>query len=93
MVPLDLFQKLKDFITKLETEYNIHHGITRMIKILATVLLVTHLAGCFWHLVGLASGDDVYEGGWIYRYSYQEESIPARYCASLYWAFSTVRMI
>lgn len=82
--------RLKDFITRLETEYNIHHGITRMIKILATVLLVTHLAACFWHLVGLFSGDDHIDGGWIYRYSFQDKSILARYVASLYFSFSTV---
>ena len=63
---LFLFQKLKDFTTKMETEYKIHHGITRMIKIPATVLLVTHLVICFWHLVGLTSDNDVYEEGWIY---------------------------
>ena len=61
-----------------------------MIKILATVLLVTHLAGCFWHLVGLTSGDDLFDGGWMYRYSFDHKSIPERYVASLYWAFSTV---
>lgn len=57
--------KLKDFVSKLETEYNIHHGITKMIKILATVLLVTHLSACFWHLVGISGGEDILDGGWM----------------------------
>ncbi len=83
--------KLKDFIVRLETQYNVHHGITRMIKILATVILVTHVTACGWHLVGVSSGDDIFEGGWIYRYSFQDKSKPERYVASLYFAFSTVR--
>ncbi len=38
--------KLHEFIMRLEIEYNVHHGISRLIKIVVMILLVTHLVGC-----------------------------------------------
>ncbi len=55
--------------------------------------MVTHLSGCFWHLVGLSGGDDIEEGGWVYRFDYQDKAVPVRYIASLYWAFSTLTTV
>ncbi len=85
--------KLQKLITKMEVEYNIHHGIPRMMKIVTMVLLVTHLVGCFWYLVGVTGGEDDLDGGWIYRFSFQEKPKEAKYVASLYWAFSTLTTV
>jgi len=85
--------KIQQFIMKLETEYNIHHGITKMIKIFSMVLLVTHLVACFWYLIGVTSGNDINDGGWMYRYDFVERNVTARYIASLYWAFSTLTTV
>ena len=66
--------KLQELIMRLEIHYNVHHGISRMIKIVSLIMLVTHLVACFWFLIGLASGDGGGEGkgvidsGWVYRY-------------------------
>ena len=38
--------RLHDFIIKLEGQYRIHHGYSRMIKIVTLILLVTHMVGC-----------------------------------------------
>lgn len=82
--------KMKKVLYQLEAEFNIHHGVTRMIKIVSAVVIVTHLSGCFWYLVGLVGGDDIDEGGWVFRYSYHHKSIHKRYIAALYWALSTL---
>ena len=42
--------KLQEFIMRLQVQYNVHHGISRMIKIVLTIMLVTHLVGCFWYV-------------------------------------------
>ena len=85
--------KLQKFILRLEVSYNIHHGISRMIKIIIMVLMATHLVGCFWCLVGSSSGSNESDGGWVSRYSYEEKSTGIRYVAALYWAFSTLTTV
>ena len=40
--------KLQELIMHLQVQYNVHHGISRMIKIVLTIMLVTQLVGCFW---------------------------------------------
>jgi hypothetical protein len=42
--------KLQEFIMRFQVQYNVHHGISRMIKIVLTIMLVTHLVGCFWYV-------------------------------------------
>ena len=85
--------KLQQFISKLEVNCNIHHGISRLIKIVIMVMLVTHIVGCFWYLVGISGGDDIIDGGWMYRFDFQSKSTEAKYVASLYWAFSTLTTV
>lgn len=85
--------KLQQFIERLEVEYNIHHGISRLLKIMLMVLLVTHVVGCFWYLVGLSGGMNIISGGWMFRQSFAEKDIPSKYVASLYWAFSTLTTV
>ena len=95
--------KLHEFMTKIEVQYNVHHGISRMIKIIMLIMLVTHLVGCFWFLIGLTGGqgegssidfdDDRLDGGWVYRYKYEGKSKREQYTASMYWAFSTLTTV
>ena len=85
--------KLQQYITRLEVEYNIHHGISRLLKIMLMVLLVTHVVGCFWHLVGLSGGINIVNGGWMVRQSFSHKSLVEKYVASLYWAFSTLTTV
>ena len=85
--------KLQQFILKLEVEYNIHHGISRMIKLVIMVLVVTHVVGCLWFLIGLSGGTDTLNGGWMYRFAFNDKPISAKYVASLYWAFSTLTTV
>lgn len=85
--------KLQQFIERLEVEYNIHHGISRLLKIMLMVLLVTHVVGCFWYLVGLSGGRNIISGGWMFRQSFAQKDIPSKYVASLYWAFSTLTTV
>lgn len=55
--------RLRQLMTRLQAEYNIHHGFSRMIKIVLMVLLVTHLVGCLWFMIGRTGGDDPIDGG------------------------------
>ena len=49
--------KLHDFILRLEVEHNIHQGLSRLVKITLMIMLVTHVVGCFWFLIGLTGGE------------------------------------
>ena len=85
--------RLQQFISRLETEYNIHHGVARMVKVISLVFLVTHVVGCFFYLIGLSGGNDDEDGGWQFRYDYNQKPVAARYVASMYWAFSTLTTV
>lgn len=52
-----------------------------MIKIIMLILLVTHLVGCFWFLIGLSGGGDDLNGGWVYRYYLESSPRSAQYVA------------
>ena len=83
--------RLHDFIMKLEVEYNIHHGYSRMIKIVTLILLVTHMVGCFWFLIGILDGGE--SKGWVHRYELYASPRWKQYIASMYWAFSTLTTV
>lgn len=90
--------KLHEFIMKLEIQYNVHHGISRMVKIVMLILLVTHFVACFWFLIGLSGGESLNkemgrDGGWVFRYFLDDKPIPHQYTASMYWAFSTLTTV
>lgn len=69
---------------RLEVEYNIHHGISRMIKIVMLIMLVTHLVGCFWFLIGLGGDEeDMLNAGWVYRYYLDQSPKAVQYVASV----------
>ena len=85
--------RLQQFILRLETEYNIHHGVARMVKVISLVFLVTHVVACFFYLIGLSGGNDDEDGGWIYREMYHDKPVASRYVASMYWAFSTLTTV
>jgi len=81
--------KLQQFIMRLEGEYNVHHGVSRLVKIVMTIMLVTHMVGCFWYLIGLTSS----ESGWVSRYGLMLSPKNVQYVASMYWAFSTLTTV
>lgn len=85
--------KLHEFIMNVEIQFNVHHGISRMVKIVMLILLITHLVACFWFLIGLSGGEGEINGGWVYRYFLDKSPIPHQYTASMYWAFSTLTTV
>ncbi|GMH59532.1 hypothetical protein TrST_g11508 [Triparma strigata] len=85
--------RLRQLMTRLQAEYNIHHGFSRMMKIVLMVLLVTHLVGCLWYMIGRTGGDDPIDGGWMWRYQLSNHTIEQQYVTSLYWAFSTLTTV
>ena len=67
MLKLLRVYRLHDFVLKLEVKFNVNHGYSRMIKIVTMILLVTHMVGCFWFLIGITGGEEGEEGeqGWV----------------------------
>jgi len=50
--------RLQQFIRSVEANYNIHHGISRMLNIVIVVLLATHFVGCLWFWFGIEGDYD-----------------------------------
>ena len=50
--------RLQQFIRNVEANYNIHHGISRMLNIIIVVLLATHFVGCLWYWFGIEGDYD-----------------------------------
>jgi hypothetical protein len=61
--------------------------VSRLIKIVVTILVVTHMAGCFWYLIGSE------EDGWVQRYGMVMSPRDVQYVAAMYWAFSTLTTV
>jgi CRP-like cAMP-binding protein len=53
--------RLQKFIRDVESNYNVHHGISRMFNIVVVVLLATHLVGCLWYFLGVESDPEIAE--------------------------------
>ncbi|KAL9191234.1 hypothetical protein ACHAXT_000940 [Thalassiosira profunda] len=85
--------KLNDLISRVEIAFGIHHGVSRMVKIVMLIMLVTHLVGCFWFLIGLTGGSGELNGGWVFRYYLELSPKATQYVASMYWAFSTLTTV
>jgi len=85
--------KLQQMLHMLESEFSIHHGLSRMAKIIFMVMLVTHVVGCMWYLVGKTGGSDTVNGGWQWRENYSNHTRSEQYVTSLYWAFSTLTTV
>jgi hypothetical protein len=54
-----------------------------------TIMVVTHMVGCFWYLIGLSDEED----GWVFRYGMILSPKNVQYVASMYWAFSTLTTV
>ena len=44
--------RITKFIRDLEINYNLHHGISRLLHIWLVIMFVTHFVGCLWHATG-----------------------------------------
>lgn len=62
-------------------------------KITLMIMLVTHVVGCFWFLIGLTGGEGELNGGWVFRYYLETSPKATQYVASMYWAFSTLTTV
>lgn len=89
--------RFKKWIREIQLNYSVHHGITRLMNIVIIVLFATHLVACIWHAIGIKFDVDEaqyckngVEEGWVCRENMIDEPRGETYCASLYWAFSTV---
>ena len=93
LVKLARIYRLRQLINRIQAEYNIHYGLGRMFKIVFMVMLVTHLVGCLWYMIGRTGGEDEIDGGWMWRYGLSNHTIEEQYVTSLYWAFSTLTTV
>ena len=58
-------------------------GVTRMLRVLVTVLVLVHLVACFWFL--LAKFEDFHPETWVVRYNIVDKSPSHQYLISIYW--------
>ena len=70
--------RLRQFVSRFEHDFSIHHGISRMVKIIFVVFLVTHLVGCLWFMIGRTGGEGEIDGGWQWRYQMPNHSLEVR---------------
>ena len=47
--------KVRAFFIHLETNFNVHQGVSRLVSIVALVMIVAHCVGCAWFAIGNAA--------------------------------------
>jgi len=45
--------RLQQIVRYVELNYNIHQGVSRLVNIVGTIMVATHLVGCLWHAIGV----------------------------------------
>ena len=45
--------RLQQIIRYVELHYNVHQGFSRLVNIVGTIMIATHLVGCLWHAIGV----------------------------------------
>ena len=70
---------------------NLHGGVLRLLRFSFMVVIIVHVAGCFWYF--LAWLYDFDPSTWVVRSQLQEESTQALYLVSIYWVFTVITTV
>lgn len=74
-----------------------NNALFRGMKLVLTLALLGHFFGCFWSFVSLfeeSSADDASsQTRWWENLDLEEDDLPRRYIASIYWAFTTMTTV
>ena len=60
--------KLQQYVSMLEDVLNTNLQLLQIVKLMAGVLYLAHLLGCFWCLVGTNSGGEDHLHTWLHTY-------------------------
>lgn len=91
--------KLQQYVAIVEDVLNANLQLLQIVKMLAGVLYLAHLLGCFWFMVGTSSGGPDHQHTWVVRYDrwtnghYTEVSVWEQYLTSIYWALTTLTTV
>ena len=76
----------------------LNNALFRGMKLVLTLALLGHFFGCFWSFVSLfeessVDTDSDSPSRWWESLGLQEDDLPRRYIASIYWAFTTMTTV
>lgn len=54
---------------------------------------MTHVVGCFWHMIVVPTDGDYDVNSWVVRHGVEDEPDIVKYITALYWAFSTLTTV
>ena len=80
------------YISTIEIKLNINLRALNLLKLLVTLMYVTHLLGCGWHAVGTSAGKTS-ETTWLDFYDIADAPLHTKYLCSVYWAFTTLSTV
>lgn len=84
--------KLKKILSKIEEFLELSdaiRGILGFVKLCLFILMIAHFCACIWHFVSL-NDSEIYPETWLVIRNIIDEDINTRYCASIYWAVTTM---
>lgn len=84
-------RKLFIILKKWEIQAWSHAGYLRIIRFVATILLVIHWVACIWFFSAYI--DQFPEDSWVKTAGIAEVSHPQQYAMSLYWTISTMTTV
>lgn len=70
---------------------NLHGGVLRLLRFSFMVVIIVHVAGCFWYF--LAWLYDFEPNTWVVRAQRQEDSAGTLYLVSIYWVFTVITTV
>ena len=92
--------KIGQYVDSIEESYDINLRVLRLVGVVAKVLFVSHLLGCFWFYVGSAEPEDEGSGtaeqSWLSVYddgSALSAPVDRQYLYSVYWALTTLTTV
>lgn len=72
-------------------EISSNHSVERLIKILATAMVLVQVLACFWYLLASAKGFP--EDSWVVHYRLQDRDSGFIYLTCIYWVFVTITTV
>ena len=70
---------------------NLHGGVLRLLRFSFMVIIIVHVAGCFWYF--LAWLYDFEPNTWVVRAQRQGDSVGTLYLVSIYWVFTVITTV
>eukprot|EP00736_Rhodelphis_marinus_P009441 Rmarinus@m.25663 len=77
----------------IERHLSIPLGLLRFLRFTFFILVLAHIVGCMFYLIGDSSLNDGSSSSWIRDYGIEYSDMGTKYVASIYWAFTTLTTV